>query len=237
MSCGGNSSLEPCGGALPSDFCCPQQTNCLPFYIERRVYPDTAVCCPRDRYCEDVSPIENANLLNASLHPDFYIHSILDNDLSKCADGFCPPGYVCQRQFGSCHILNSALGSGSRPELVRSSTSSGITFTNTYVPSASNGTPNDGGVKVAAYVIAIAAVVGGIVLIILISLAMLFVRRSGLLPKRLQRKEKGMVTTEVQNEKGDEVTQPSESAALSGGNVAKREGRRRNSMDITPVER
>ena len=93
--CGGFNNLYPCGGVLPSTFCCQTSRTCLVLNTTDSVR--AAICCPADLTCAHIGPIScDKTLQNATLFPESQIHSDPPPELSNCGSGCCPPGYTCQ---------------------------------------------------------------------------------------------------------------------------------------------
>lgn len=93
-TCSGDSTLTPCGGALPSSFCCASGTSCMPLNNNT-----AAICCPHGQNCNVIQPITcDTSQQNATLHPESSLHSTdLSAQLPSCGSGTCCPlGYTCQ---------------------------------------------------------------------------------------------------------------------------------------------
>lgn len=94
-TCGGNASLTPCGGAMPSDFCCPATTTCLALSTNSSV--TAAICCPEGQDCVKITPVDCdmslQNLTNTQLHAS------PPQPLGTCGGSCCPMGYTCTDDF------------------------------------------------------------------------------------------------------------------------------------------
>ncbi|KAI9809728.1 MAG: hypothetical protein M1825_000161 [Sarcosagium campestre] len=90
-------SFTSCSGSkLPSNFCCPADSQCI------ALNDDTSmICCPSGQDCRFIKPITcDITLQNATAHPGNPVQSIdLETSLAKCGTGnddCCPQGYNCQ---------------------------------------------------------------------------------------------------------------------------------------------
>ncbi|KAF2740458.1 hypothetical protein EJ04DRAFT_507988 [Polyplosphaeria fusca] len=123
QTCGGNTNLFQCGGSLPSDFCCPNGSACVPINGTGMA---ATICCPKGADCSFVQTITcDVSQLNATKHPDNQVHlaDTQNVELPKCGDACCPLGYSCNG--GACSADNNASPSPSgTPTSAASPTSS-----------------------------------------------------------------------------------------------------------------
>lgn len=92
-SCGVSNYLRCNLPGLPSTFCCPSGSVCIPFNNAASV-----VCCPAGQDCRTIAPITcDLTQQDAALHPSNQLHSTdLKGSLQACGNGCCPKGYTCQ---------------------------------------------------------------------------------------------------------------------------------------------
>ncbi|KAL8653660.1 MAG: hypothetical protein Q9226_003759 [Calogaya cf. arnoldii] len=83
---------------IPSNFCCPSGTTCIPFYQDKSV-----ICCRSGRDCKTISPITcDLSAQNATTQPSNQLHSTdLTGAMQTCGTKTCcPKGYDCSG--GNC---------------------------------------------------------------------------------------------------------------------------------------
>ncbi|PQE06600.1 GPI transamidase component PIG-S protein [Rutstroemia sp. NJR-2017a BVV2] len=93
-------SYTQCSNAgLPSGFCCPSTSTCIPL-----AQNTTLLCCPSGNDCTTVQPITcDISTQNITAHPDNTLKTTaLTATLSKCGNACCPFGYSCSN--GNCVI-------------------------------------------------------------------------------------------------------------------------------------
>ncbi|KAM3086526.1 hypothetical protein ACMFMG_000656 [Clarireedia jacksonii] len=86
-------SYTQCNNAgLPSDFCCPSTSTCIPL-----AQNTTLLCCPSGSDCTTVQPIPcDISIQNITAHPDNTLKTTaLTATLLKCGTACCPFGYSC----------------------------------------------------------------------------------------------------------------------------------------------
>ena len=91
--CGGVKGLSRCAQAgLPDNFCCNEDTNCIPLAGDT-----TVLCCPKDSDCDSINPIVcDLSLQDASKNPNAAIKTtVLGGKLEACGSLCCPYGYSC----------------------------------------------------------------------------------------------------------------------------------------------
>jgi len=102
QTCGGDSSLQQCGGDLPANFCCAADKVCTRI---NSTDIQSVVCCPKGQDCSAIQPVPcDVKLYNATLHPDNQIHiaNITSIELPTCGSSCCPLGYACNG--GMCSL-------------------------------------------------------------------------------------------------------------------------------------
>jgi hypothetical protein len=95
-----DSSYTQCLQAgLPSGFCCPPSSVCIPLASNT-----TLLCCPGGGDCTTIGAITcDISEQNNTLHPDSpMMTTALDVPLPNCGEGCCPFGYTCN-STGICH--------------------------------------------------------------------------------------------------------------------------------------
>ncbi|KAI9884644.1 MAG: hypothetical protein M1823_003564 [Watsoniomyces obsoletus] len=125
-----DSSFTACSiPLLPSNFCCPSNTKCIP--LNRQT---SMICCPAGQDCQFIQPITcDISLQNATAHPRNPVQSTnLTATLPACGSGCCPLGYECRD--GQCMMDKSISGvvnpsSSSSSGTLTSSSSSSSTKT------------------------------------------------------------------------------------------------------------
>lgn len=130
----GDPTYTPCGDSnLPSNFCCPPSTKCIPLNNATSI-----ICCPSGQDCQYIQPITcDIAQQNASTHPQNPIHNTnLSASLATCGDSCCPDGYSCQND--RCAMNKQTPPSSSSA----SSTSTGSTTTSTAAPTNPSNLPN-----------------------------------------------------------------------------------------------
>ncbi|KAF2854905.1 hypothetical protein T440DRAFT_362041, partial [Plenodomus tracheiphilus IPT5] len=125
-TCGGNDSLQQCGAAFPSSFCCPKDTTCMSL---NSATVQSVICCPTGQDCAFIQTITcDVNQLNATLHPDNQMHlsDTTGVDLPKCSDNkCCPLGYTCNGNM--CTKDTTTPSASSSPTLISRPTPSSTT--------------------------------------------------------------------------------------------------------------
>jgi hypothetical protein len=98
--CGGSTDLTQCGFGLPSGWCCPASTICLPLNNTGTI---TSLCCPKGSDCSIIQPITcNTTEQNPSTFPSSSLHSAdLTKALPLCGSKCCPLGFSCSSS-GTC---------------------------------------------------------------------------------------------------------------------------------------
>jgi hypothetical protein len=104
LTCPTDSSLLQCGQGLPSNFCCPSTSKCIPL---NNTGTQAALCCPSGSDCSFIQPIScDLTLQDPTKYPNSSLH-VGDPSvaLKKCSTQCCPLGYECQSNV--CAMLNS----------------------------------------------------------------------------------------------------------------------------------
>ena len=130
-TCGGDNSLAPCGGGLPSGFCCGSGTTCLVLKTSDSV--KAAICCPEGSDCSQINPISCNESFQNITHTQLHVDP--PQQLNSCGDQCCPMGYDCNN--GQC-IAQTAPSPVSQSNPSSTSTSTGSSGTSTSTSSAAN---------------------------------------------------------------------------------------------------
>ncbi|KAK3712599.1 hypothetical protein LTR37_009042 [Vermiconidia calcicola] len=122
-TCGGDSSLTPCGGALETS---PSVT--------------AAICCPQGRDCGTINPVScDTSLQNTTITQ---LHVDPPQKLDTCGAACCPMGYTCRNQQCVAHTAPTP-----PPNAPTSTSTSSISSSTTSQSSASaTSTPTAAGV-------------------------------------------------------------------------------------------
>ncbi|KAL8991160.1 MAG: hypothetical protein Q9177_000363 [Variospora cf. flavescens] len=138
--------LSPCNQAgIPSNFCCPSSTTCIPFNNNKSV-----ICCPSGRDCKTISPLTcDLTAQNATLHPSNQLHSTdLTGSLQACGrNTCCPKGFSCsngqcvmQAAASSAKPTSSTAAGTSKPASASASSTARSTSTASQTASAASQT-------------------------------------------------------------------------------------------------
>lgn len=131
-SCGVSNYLHCNLPGLPSTFCCPSNSVCIPFNNAASV-----VCCPSGQDCKTIAPITcDITQQDAALHPSNQLHSTdLTGTLQACGNECCPKGFSCQNNqcIMKAAATSSTVTSASKPTISSTTASS----TNKAKPSSS----------------------------------------------------------------------------------------------------
>jgi len=118
-----NSDYNKCSQpGLPSSFCCPSTTTCIPLAANT-----TVICCPNGSDCSSIKPITcDITQQNSTLNPSSTLQTTaLASKLLPCGPACCPFGYSCN-DVGQCvknANQNLSPASSSAPSSTASSTS------------------------------------------------------------------------------------------------------------------
>ena len=134
-TCGGDSSLNQCGGTFPSEFCCAADTRCLLLNTTSSVI--ATLCCPAGHDCRTINPVDcSENLQNATSNPSSPLHASPPLTLQSCGTACCPMGYLCSG--GSCFAIDSS------PTSPSVSSSSGLATSSTSTSASPSPTSSSG---------------------------------------------------------------------------------------------
>lgn len=99
-SCGDSSYVQCASSSLPSDFCCPSGSTCMPLAGNT-----TAICCPSGGDCAEIESIPcQLSLEDKSQHPAAVVMTTaLTGTLETCGQQCCPFGYSCN-SAGNCDM-------------------------------------------------------------------------------------------------------------------------------------
>ena len=139
-TCGGLSGLDPCGSALPSNFCCPTSTICLALNTSSSV--SAVICCPAGQDCVQINPVScDESLQNVTTNPKSQLHSDPPQQLDSCGTGCCPMGYACQNSQCMAQVAPSAPSSSATPSSSTSSPTSSATGAAASKPTYGDSSP------------------------------------------------------------------------------------------------
>ncbi|KAI9851139.1 MAG: hypothetical protein M1838_004348 [Thelocarpon superellum] len=147
----GDPSYTTCAGAnVPSNFCCPSNTQCIPLNGHKSI-----ICCPAGSNCQFIAPIPcDISQQNATAHPQNPIKSTnLTATLESCGSSCCPQGYGCQDGQCAMQSLPSSVPTSSAPSsapTIATPTSSPSHPSSTSLPSQSAASSAAAGAAVAA---------------------------------------------------------------------------------------
>ncbi len=122
---------------LPSNFCCPASTECIPLNDATSV-----ICCPSGQDCQFIQPITcDISQQNATTHPLNPIHNTdLSRPLAPCGGQCCPDGYSCQNDM--CAMNKQASPSSSSAATASSSASTTLPTNPSQVPNIATTIPS-----------------------------------------------------------------------------------------------
>ncbi|QSZ28713.1 hypothetical protein DSL72_003213 [Monilinia vaccinii-corymbosi] len=136
-----DSSYTQCTDAgLPSDFCCPSTSTCIPL-----AQNTTLLCCPSGSDCGTIQPITcDITQQNITSHPESTLKTTaLTATLEKCGSNCCPFGYTCVN--GNCQMnvdQESSVPGQQQSSAVSSTTSSVATSSDTKSTATSSSRPS-----------------------------------------------------------------------------------------------
>jgi hypothetical protein len=183
-TCGGLSNLTTCGTGHPSDWCCPQKTQCITL---NNAGTEAVICCPDGSDCGSIQTIScDVSFQNATKFPTASVHiANLSLPLPACGQSqCCPLGFTCNTpgngQTPYCKMNNNvkpAVSPSPTPSTASISTTTLGVSTSSVSPSASPATSAEPAKKSSAGKFVAAGLIPAFLLIGLGIFAFLFWRR------------------------------------------------------------